>query len=490
MKITTVDQKLDKVRADALVVFLFQGEKLTGEVQRLDKAVSSSISETIRLGDFKGKMHEVTSIYTHGKVPSSRVFLVGVGKKADFEPRIARNIAGSAARGAVKLGVKKLAVCLRNEVNAEEVIEGVELANYDPGLYKTKKETSEIAEITIIGAVNKQTIKHSQVVSEATNWVRKLISEPPNVMTPKRMVEEARKLARNYKFGIEVIDEQEAERKGMGAFVGVAKGSDEPSYMVVLKYRGGGRQTLGVVGKGITFDTGGLSLKPSSKLTDMKMDMAGAAACFGAMRVVGELKPRVNVVMVCPITENMPSGKALKPDDVITSLNGKTIEITNTDAEGRVVLADALVYAQKLGATKLADLATLTGAVLVIFGNEAAAVMGSPQSWVDQVLESSEEAGERVWQLPMYEEYETVLKSEIADVANAYKGLPSAGTSAGTIAGGIFLQEFVKDETNWVHLDIAGTAWIESEKPFITKGPTGFGVRTLVKLIEGLGKAK
>ena len=484
MKISTAEKKLDVVRADALVVFLFQGEKLTGEVQRLDKAVSSSISETIRLGDFKGKTHEVTSIYTHGKVPSSRVFLVGAGKKADFEPRIARNIAGSAARGAIKLGVKKLAVCLRNEVNAEEVIEGVALGNYDPGLYKTKKETSEIAELTIIGAVNKQTIKHSQVVSEATNWVRKLISEPPNIMTPKRMVEEARKLARNYKFDIEVIDEQEAKDKGMGAFVGIAKGSDEPSYMVVLKYRGGGRQTLGIVGKGITFDTGGLSLKPSSKLTDMKMDMAGAAACFGAMRVVGELKPRVNVVMVCPITENMPSGKALKPDDVISSLNGKTIEITNTDAEGRVVLADALVYAQKLGATKLADLATLTGAVLVIFGDEAAAVMGSPQSWVDQVLESSEEAGERIWQLPMYEEYKMVLKSEIADIANAYKEHPSAGA----IAGGIFLQEFVKDKTNWVHLDIAGTAWIESEKPFITKGPTGFGIRTLVKLIEGLEK--
>ncbi len=486
MKITTADQKLYKVHSDALAVFLFEGEKPSGEVPRLDKAVSSSISEAIKLGDFKGKAYEVTSIYTHGKVPSSRILLVGAGKRADFEPRIARNIAGSAARRAVKLGVKSLAVALREGVNAEEVIEGVGLANYDPGLYKTKKETSEISELTLIGDINKQTVKHSQVVSEATNWVRKLISEPPNVMTPKRMVEEARKLAKDYKFGIEVINEQEAKDKGMGAFVGIAQGSDEPSYMVVLKYRGGGRQNLGICGKGITFDTGGLSLKPSDKLTDMKMDMAGAASCFGTMRVVGELKPKANVIMVCPITENMPSGKALKPDDVITSLSGKTIEITNTDAEGRVVLADALVYAQQLGATKIVDLATLTGAVLVIFGNEAAAAMGSPQSWIDQVLESSERAGERIWQLPMYEEYKTVLKSEIADIANAYKGHPSAGT----IAGGIFLQEFVKNKTNWVHLDIAGTAWIENEKPFITKGPTGFGVRTLVKLIEGLEKAK
>jgi leucyl aminopeptidase len=484
MKIYVAEQKLDKVRADALVVFLFQGEKLTSEVQRLDKAISSSISETIKLGDFKGKMHEVTSIYTHGKASSSRVFLVGAGKKADFEPRIARNIAGSAARGAIKLGVKKLAVCLRNEVNAEEVIEGVELANYDPGLYKTKKETSEIAEITIIGAVNKRTIKHSQVVSEAANWVRKLISEPPNVMTPKRMVEEARKLARNYKFDIEVIDEQEAVRKGMGAFVGVAKGSDEPSYMVVLKYRGGGRQTLGVAGKGVTFDTGGLSLKPWGKMTAMKQDMGGAAAAFGIMRVVGELKPTVNIVMICPITENMPSGGALKPDDVITALSGKTIEITHTDAEGRVVLADALTYAQRLGVTHIIDLATLTGAVEIILGSEATGIMGRPQVWVDNLIKASEEAGERVWQLPMYEEFKAVLKSDTADVANAYKAHPSAGT----IAGGMFLQEFVGGEIPWVHMDIAGTVWQDNDTPYITKGPSGVGVRTLVKLIEGLEK--
>jgi leucyl aminopeptidase len=410
---------------------------------------------------------------------------VGAGKKADFEPRVARNLAGSAARKTIKLGAKKLAIYQRSEVDSEEIIEGVGQANYDPGLYKTKKETSAITELLILGSAKKQTIKHSQVVTESTNWVRKLISEPPNIMTPSKMVEEARKLARDYKFGIEVIDEKEAQKKGMGAFVGIAKGSDEASYMVVLKYKGGGKETLGIAGKGITFDTGGLSLKPSNRLTDMKMDMAGAAAAFGAMKVVGELRPKVNVVAVCPITENMPSGKALKPDDVVRSLSGKTIEITNTDAEGRVVLADAVNYAQKLGATKIIDLATLTGAVLVIFGNEAAAIMGKPQSWIDFVMKASEEAGERMWQLPMYDEYKMVLKSDIADVANAYKSHPSAGT----IAGGVFLQEFIKKEVNWAHLDIAGTAWLETEKPFVAKGPTGYGVRTLVKLIEGLESA-
>lgn len=485
MKITTTKEKLEKIHSDVLAIFLFEGEKPTIELEKLDKALSGAVSETIRLGDFKGKLYEVTSIYTHRKAAATRIFLVGAGKKGDFEPRYARNISGAAAKRAAQLGAKKLAVFLSNGVSPEEAIEGVSLAVYDPGLYKTKKEnSSKLEELILIGDVKKQVVKHSLVVSESTNWVRKLITEPPNVMTPSRMVEEARKLARDYKFDIEVINEKEAEKKGMGAFVGIAKGSDEPSFIVVLKYKGGGKETLGVVGKGITFDTGGISLKPSNKLTDMKLDMAGAAAAFGAMKVVGELKPKVNAIMVCPITENMPSGKALKPDDVVTSLSGKTIEITNTDAEGRVVLADALTYVQKLGATHIVDLATLTGAVLIILGEEAAAVMGRPQTWVEQTIKAGEEAGERIWQLPMYEEFKFVLKSDIADLANAYKAHPTVGT----IAGGVFLQEFIKNKTSWVHLDIAGTAWIESEKPYLTKGPTGFGVRTLVKLIEDLGK--
>ena len=484
MKVTTTDKSVDKIAADSLALLFFEGEKPEGELANLDKKISDSISETIKLKEFRGKLYEITSIHTHGKIPAIRVLLIGAGKRSEFTPRIARNLAGAAVRIAQKIGAKSLAFYLNKQESAEEVIEGVMLGAHDLALYKSKKDESEITELIIVGAVGKEVLKHSITVAEATNWVRKMITEPANVMTPSSMVEEAKKLASKYKFDIEIIDEKEADKRRMGAFVGVAKGSEEPSFMVVLKYKGGGKETLGIVGKGITFDTGGISLKPSNKMSDMKTDMAGAAACFGAMRVVGELRPKVNVVMVCPITENMPSGKALKPDDVVVAYNGKSIEITNTDAEGRLVLADALGYTEKLGATKIIDLATLTGAVLVILGNEATAIMGTPQSWVNTIMKASEEAGERIWQLPLYDEYKKVLKSDIADVANAYRSHPEAGT----IAGAIFLKEFVSDKSDWAHLDIAGTAWLDGETPFLAKGATGVGVRTLVKLIESLEK--
>lgn len=484
MKISTSEASLDSVRADALALVLFEGEKPQGEIAKIDKKISGSISEVIKLKEFKGKLYEVTSIFTHGKIPSTRVLLVGGGKKKDFSPRIARNVAGAIARASNKIGVRTLAFYLVGEKYAEEFIEGTFLGDFDPGIYKKKKDRNNLSEIIVLGKVENKVLNHSKIVSESINWVRRMIIEPANIMTPKRLVEEARKMARDYKFEIEIIDEKEANKKGMGAFVGVAKGSEEPSYIVILKYKGGGKDTLGIVGKGVTFDTGGISLKPSNKMTEMKTDMSGAASCFGVMKVIGQLKPKINVIMVCPLTENMPSGKALKPDDVVTSYEGKTIEITNTDAEGRLVLADSLTYAQELGVTKIVDIATLTGAVLVIFGSEATAIMGRSQSWIDKVIDSSEEAGERFWQLPMYDEYKSVLKSDIADIVNAYKSHPEAGT----IGGAMFLQEFIKDKTDWVHLDIAGTAWVESGTPYLSRGPTGVGVRTLVKLVEKLEK--
>ena len=482
MKITAVDEKLEKIRADALALCLFEGEKPTGELEKLDKAVSGAIGETIKLGDFKGKLYEVTSIYTHGKIPAVRIFLVGAGKKGEFDTRIARNVAGAAARRSLKTGAKKLAVYLGEHLNAAEIIEGVGLATYEPGLYKTKKEEAgAIEELILIGNVSDRTIKNSQVVAESTNWVRKLISEPPNTMTPTRMVEEAKKLAKTYKFVVEIIDEEEAKKRGFGAFAAVAKGSEEPSFLVVLRYKGRGKETLGILGKGVTFDSGGLSLKPSEKMHEMKMDMAGAAASLGAMKIVGELRPKINVIMICPLTENLPGGRALKPGDILKSLSGKTIEIINTDAEGRVVLAEAITYAQQLGADHLVDLATLTGAVAIALGSESAAILGNKENWIRQVIEASKAAGERLWQLPIYLEHKELLKSEVADVANIP---PMKG--AGVIAGAIFLQEFVKEKIAWAHLDIASTAWLDNEKPYLAKGPTGVGVRTLVKLIESL----
>jgi leucyl aminopeptidase len=486
MKISTTEKSLDKVKADTLALVLFERDGPENEIARLDKKISGSISEVIRLKEFKGKLYEVTSIFTHGKIPAIRVLLVGAGKKADFSPRIARNLAGTAARRAQKIGAKSLAFYLEKPETAEEVIEGVNLGIFDPGLYKSKKERSELSEMIIVGNVSSRVLKHAASVSESVNWVRNLVNEPANVMTPSRLVEEAKKLARRYGFNVEVIGEKEAEKKGMGAFCAVAKGSDEPSYVISLVYKSRESKkenTLGIVGKGITFDTGGISLKPSEKMSDMKLDMAGAAAILGFMKVVGDLKPKVNIVAITPVTENMPSGKAAKPGDVVTASNGKTIEIVNTDAEGRLIQSDSIVLAQKLGAKKIFEISTLTGATGVVFGGEATSVLGKPQSWVDQVISAGESGGERAWQLPLYQEYSDLLRSDIADMAN----IPGS-RDAGVIAGAVFLEQFVEGKNPWVHLDIGSTSWSESEKPYIAKGSTGVGVRTMVKLVESLEK--
>ena len=484
MKVTTTDKSIEKVSAGALAIILFEGEKPEKEVLVLDKKIGGTITESIRSKEFTGKLYQSISLYSQGNISATRVLLVGAGKKAEFTSRIARNLAGVAGRKAQRIGAKTLAIYISKPEAVEEIIEGVFLGVYDLGLYKKKKNGSIISELILVGSVSNEILKHSIIVSEATNWARHLITEPPNKLTPTKMVEEAKKIATEYKFEIEILDEKEADKRGMGAFVGVSKGSEEPSFMLSMKYKGGGKETLGIIGKGITYDSGGISLKSSKGLSDMKTDMAGAAVCMGVMKVLGELRSKVDVVMVCAVTENMPSGKALKPDDVVTAYNGKTIEITNTDAEGRLVLADAIGYAEKLGATKIVDIATLTGAVIVIFGNEATAIMGNSQSWVDKILKASEAAGERFWQLPMYSEYKKVLKSDIADVTNAYRSHPEAGT----ISGAIFLQEFVSGKIQWAHLDIAGTSLSEGESPFLANGPTGVGVRTLVKLIESMDK--
>lgn len=480
MEIIATNEKLDQVKGDILVLFFFQEEKPSGEVAELDKIISGSISQAIKLGDFKGNLFEVTPIYTHGKAEVTRVFLVGAGKKEDFDKYVARNIAGSAARRALKLGPRKVSVLLNDYINAEDVIEGFGLAAFDPGIHKSKKENpGQIEELVLIGSVDDKTVKKARSIVQASNWVRELTSQPSNIVTPAKMVDEARKLAKTFKFGIEVINETEAKKRGFGAFVGVAKGSAEPSYVVVLKYSANSKETLAVVGKGITFDSGGISLKPSDKMHEMKYDMAGAAAGFGFMKLVGELKPKLNVIMITPLTENLPGGRAQKPGDVMKSLSGKTIEVINTDAEGRLVLADGLTFAQSLGATKIVDLATLTGAVIVALGNEAAAILGNKKSFTDTVISASKSAGERLWELPLYPEHKELLKSDIADIANIP---PSRG--AGVIAGAVFLKEFIDDSIDWVHLDIAGTAWLDGEKPYMAKGASGFGLRTLVNLTE------
>ena len=474
MKITVSDQPINKISAEVLVFPLFEDE-----IKSLPSDLKEILGkEQLNLEDeFSAKLFETFLLPL-----SSKILLVGAGKKSEFNTRSERNVAGAAARRLVKSKVKSVAIDTRIFSKPSLIIQGFGLAQFDSGIHKTKEKSTRIEELIISGKLTNSDIRKAQALVEATNWARSIVLEPANKVTPKSIVDEARKISRTYKLSIEVYDEKEAAKKGMGAFVGIARGSHQPSYMVALKYNyRKDVPTLGVVGKGITFDSGGISIKPSDKMHEMKMDMAGAAATIAFMRLVGEFKPKINVVGVVPLTENLPGGGALKPGDVVKALNGKTIEVLNTDAEGRVVLADALVLAQRLGATKIVDIATLTGAAIVALGSEASAALGNKEDFLKSVVDSGEEAGERIWALPIFPEHKELLRSDIEDIANTP---PTRG--AGVIAGAVFLQEFIEKNNSWVHLDIAGTAWLDGEKPYLAKGPTGVGIRTLLNLLDKL----
>ncbi|MDP2671246.1 MAG: leucyl aminopeptidase family protein [bacterium] len=482
MQVRVSNQNLKNIEADALYLAVFEDKSLSEKMVQLDKQLNSALSDFLKLKEFKGKLYETAVLYPQG-LNFQRLILVGMGKEEDFEaPRMTKNVAGAAAKRAIKLGVKKLATLLNHPEETAGVVEGVGLASFDAGMHKTKKEKLEIQELILVGA-DEKVVGEAQAAAETINWVRHLIAEPANLMTPARVVEEAKKIAKTYKLGIEIIDEKEAKKRKMGAFLAIAQGSDESSYMIVLHYKAPkpGKTVLGIVGKGITFDSGGISIKPSAKMADMKMDMSGAAAMLGIMKLVGEFKPNLDIIGIAPVTENMPSGKAAKPGDVFKSLSGRTIEILNTDAEGRVVMSDAFTYVQKLGAKKIFELSTLTGAVNVALGPEATAIIGSSQEWVDTVISAGKRAGERIWQLPIYSEHKEMLKSDIADLAN----IPPT-RAADVIAGGVFLGEFVEKENDWAHLDIGATAWLEGDKPYLTKGPTGVGIETALALIKAL----
>jgi leucyl aminopeptidase len=326
----------------------------------------------------------------------------------------------------------------------------------------------------------KSGIERGRIIAEAANFGRDVINEPSNVMTPTELARRAEDVAKTYGLDLEVLEEAEMKDLGMGSLLGVAQGSAEPAKLIVLRYtpKVPSEETIAIVGKGVTFDTGGISIKPSDGMEKMKYDMAGGATTLAAMRAIAQLKPALNVLGLVPAVENMPGGRAQRPGDVVRSMSGKTIEVINTDAEGRLILCDAISYARKLGATKIVDLATLTGAVSVALGDVYVAILGNNQDWIDAVIAASKRAGEKLWQLPLSSEYREQIKSEIADIKNV------GGRKAGTITAAYFLREFV-DDVPWAHLDIAGTAWNETGKSHLAVGPTGVCVRTLVSLVCG-----
>jgi len=500
LEIKVIAGDIAQIEADAIVVNLFEGvEQPGGATAAMDKALDGAISSLISRGEIKGKFGEVNIVHTFGKprqVGAGIVAIAGLGKRQDFTVDKIRGVAGEFCRALRKLNCHKIATILHGvgignielEASVEAIAEGALLGLYSFTKYK-KPEYEDIEEMLIVvrekGKVPilEPAIGKGKLIAEATNLARDMVNEPANYMTPSQMAEAAKEIASKYNLEFKLFDREDMEKMGMGALLGVAKGSNQPPKLITLSYKGDERskKALGFLGKGITFDSGGISIKPSEGMGEMKDDMAGAAAVMTALGAIAQLKPKINVTAIIPATENLPSGTALKPGDVLKAMNGKTIEVISTDAEGRLILADALSYARKLGLSPLIDLATLTGACRVALGTLYSGLFGNNQDLLDKILRVAERTGERMWQMPMPEEYKEQNKSEIANVKN------TGNRYGGAITAALFLAEFV-DNTPWVHIDIAGTASSNKESGYIVKGATGAGVRTLVEL--ALSEAK
>ncbi|MCL4458525.1 MAG: leucyl aminopeptidase [Chloroflexi bacterium] len=492
MDITTVAQPLTEIDCDALVINVFKEETTLDESLRvLDDRLNGALARLLESGELDCELYATALLHTGGQVAPARLCLVRGHQCAELNGERVRKVAGAAARFLRKRGVQRAGFFFRSNLNptdqAVAITEGTIIGLYEPDHHKTEGREKRTFTHLILVAPHladvepmQTAVERGSVLAEATNYARFLVNEPANSMTPAAMVEQARQLAQTYNLEFKAINEQEMERLGMQALLSVARGSEQPAYLIVLKYKvdNAAEETLGLIGKGLTFDSGGISLKPAEGMRAMKMDMAGAAAVLATMRAIAELQPRINVIAMVPVTENLPSGKASRPGDIVRAMNGKTIEIISTDAEGRMILADALVYAQQEGANGLVDIATLTGACVIALGTMVSGVMGRPQEWVERLFTAAEQAGEPMWQLPLVPEYIEYLESEVADFTNV------GGRAAGTIQGALFLQQFVRNDVPWVHLDIAGTAYKETEKeiPYLARWATGVGVRTLANL--------
>lgn len=480
----------------ALVVAVFKDEKADeGFLKELNAATTGLVKSVIDSDEMKGK--EGDTAYLHlasgSDVKARRLLLVGAGERAEYKTEQVSRMAGTAVRFLRSKGIKSVAIMPRGDGDPERTaataVEGAIMGLFELDKYHTiDKEQRQIEKLVVIiegaeAATLSRAAERGRIIGEAVNFTRDLANEPGAYLTPTRMAERASEIAGKFGLSIDVLDEDRMEQEGMGSLLSVARGSEEPAKLIVLKYTPSGSakpqhdQLLAFVGKGITFDSGGISLKPGENMELMKYDMTGGATVMGAMLAIAQLKPSIPVLGLAPCSENLPSGKATKPGDVVRAMTGKTIEVINTDAEGRLILADAIAYAKKLGATRIVDLATLTGAVSIALGDVNAAILGTDQSLIDEVIDAGKEVGEKFWQLPLDQEYSWQIKSDIADIKNV------GGRKGGTITAAAFLKEFA-DGVSWAHLDIAGTAWGDEAKAYRAKGPTGIAVRTLINLVD------
>jgi leucyl aminopeptidase len=468
---------LAKVDSDLLVVAVPEGTELP-----------DPLSDAPGAGDVRDGFKKATLIYPDRP---GRVLVVGLGRREDFAPERARVAAAVAAKHAAALQASSVAIALPDsddaEATAAALVEGVILASFRFDRFRKPDEDDpppRIERLTILGPDSlSAAVEVARISAEAQNRARELQQLPANFATPSFLADRAAEIvSQQENVSFEVFGREEISDKGMGGLEAVSKGTAEEPRLIVLRYAGGGSgPPIGLVGKAVTFDSGGISIKPAQAMHEMKMDMSGGAAVLEAIAAIAELGLAVELIGVVPATENLPSGTATKPGDVITQYNGKTVEVNNTDAEGRLILADALAYCVELGAGRIVDLATLTGAVLIALGSTYAALISNDDEWAGEVAEAAAESGELAWRLPLHEEYKELTKGTVADLTNA-----SAKRKAGTIYAGSFLEEFV-DGKPWVHLDIAGTAW-DTGREYVGKGPTGFGVRLLVSLAQDLSK--
>ena len=495
MKITLSLSSPAAVETECLVaVVLDRGEKEKTDlfVSTSDKVVLQAASAIVSSGDVTAKNFETTWLHAPAGLKAKRLLLVGGGKSSTFSTTDLRKLAGAAVRALKPRSLRSLAFLVPEGVSARDgvsaIVEGAFVGNFDPDTYKSDRKDQTVQSLTVVAsgdqAALQQAMDQARIVAESQNFTRELVNEPSNHMTPTILANRAREMAKETGLKFEVYGADKIKELKMGAFWGVAQGSDEPPALIVMRYEPAGapeKPVLGLVGKGITFDTGGISIKPADGMEKMKYDMAGGATMIGAMRAIALLKPKVKVIGIVCATENMPSGKAQKPGDIQTAMSGKTIEIINTDAEGRLVLADGLCYARQLGCTHLIDAATLTGAVVVALGYANVGVFANDDEFYDRFKAAVEQSGEKMWRLPVTDEYLEMTKSSIADLMN------TGGRWGGASTAAAFLKEFAEN-TPWIHLDIAGTAWMEDNKPWIAKGPSGIAVRSLVEFARELGK--
>jgi leucyl aminopeptidase len=483
----------EKTEADAIVLPIVEGQStVPAEAQALDKKLKGAIAQLLKDREFRGKFMELMPVHNLNSLPSKWTVLVGVGKLDQLDMVRLRNVLQAAGRTLRKRGHRRIAIVLPKQVAARAsaadvaraTTEGIGLSNFDVGSLKTRHEhaVTPIESLSIIGLDGDKAasaaVKDAIALTDATNRIREWVNAPANTFTPTIFVEKVKEAAKGTSLDLKVLEVADMRRLKMGALLAVARGSDEPAKMIVLRYTGGRKSgpLLALVGKGITFDSGGISIKPAQNMEMMKSDMGGGAAVVGAMLATAELKPKINVIGVVPTTENMPSGKAIKPGDVVTGSGGKTIEIINTDAEGRLILSDGITYAVNEGATHIVDIATLTGSIMRTLGPVAIGAFGNDPKLMDLVRRAADLAGERVWELPTWADYDGLIDSEIADIKNSTVPWAGATTAA------LFLREFVEGRP-WVHLDIAGSAWQDaSELKTVPKGPTGSGVRVMAQL--------